>query len=76
MHITALIAKLQAIQAFHGDILVVTGIDLTGYGNPISDATVKEAYQFDTQSSEYVEPKHLVVDLTVSENSDVCSFIL
>lgn len=62
MKITDLIDKLNTIREQHGDLDVVTGCALTGYGNEITDLTV-------TESKDVNDNDLTVVDLEMSDES-------
>lgn len=67
MKISEAIAALQSIQASYGDLDLVSGIDRSGYGEPVEDIEVLTAYT--AGGTGFGEPQVKVVDLILSDNS-------
>ncbi len=57
------------------DVPVVTGLDRSGYGEPVLVATLIAAHPYSNDEDGYAEGTEQVVDLTISDASTHSSFV-
>jgi len=69
MTISKLIAQLEVVFAANGDLEVVTGLTRTGYGQPITNAHVRDGKTFDENNENFDGPSMTVLDLVDDDNS-------
>ena len=73
MTISELQKNLEAVKAVAGDIEVVSGLVVYGYGQPIRNLTIKEGFTLSEHTNNFDGPKKKVLDLRLDELTSIAS---
>lgn len=73
MMLSDLMKNLEAIQKVAGDIEVVSGLSVYGYGNPVKNLAIKEGFTLSEHTNAFDGPRKKVLDLRLDDQTSIAS---